>query len=50
MPGPDHAVPRSVLEAIPSQQTDMRIGHDRFGQKVFGGVMRRAGARYEDLE
>lgn len=49
MPGPNWPVPESVLRAIPGQRARMNVGSERRGQRMFDGICRRAGIRYEDL-
>ena len=49
IPGPNHAIPESVLCAIPAQRKPMQVGHSRPYQPVFDAMLRVAGIRREEL-
>jgi hypothetical protein len=49
LPGPNHAIPESVLRAIPEQRKPMQAGQRRPYESVFEAMLRVAGIRQEDL-
>ncbi|MEO7008598.1 MAG: class II aldolase/adducin family protein [Caldimonas sp.] len=49
LPGPNHAIPESVLRAIPAQRKPMQAGQRRPYQSVFDAMLRVAGIRFEDI-